>query len=122
MPLFGSTASLVHAAESNQTLSEVREVPEGDETNQAPKASAWLLGWRLISRCTPSASRHVFLERLRPRALLGINVSCMKQFTNVDCRQWPTKQEPLNFVDTLFGNKQFELFVSLDALDHDAES
>jgi hypothetical protein len=36
-------------------------------------------------------------------------------------RHRPAKQVSLNFVDTIVANEQFELFLSLDAFDHNVE-
>ena len=51
------------------------------------------------------ASRHVLLQQLRPGGVLGIDTRCVKQVTQGGRRQWPTKQVPLNLVNTLFKKK-----------------
>ena len=48
-------------------------------------------------------------------------MSRVKQFTQIGCWHWPTEQVPLNFVDTVIGGEQFELLLSLHALDHNVQ-
>jgi hypothetical protein len=92
------------------------------------QASLWIkLNFHLGSESkvdcgSPFTSGRALLAGRRPQRRVGRrNVRRVKQLTDV--RRWhrPAKQVSLSFVDTVVADEQFELFLSLDTLDHNVK-